>query len=173
MERTAKAMRRGCAGTGARHQLDRQHVGRGGAHYSALKNNMQMFVNAMGVAPDGTVFTSSIWDEAHKEMGFYRDGRDLGQWDEIGSTDWPKSQWSFNNADGGAVAAGDRYVFLTIDRTINSEPARTRLVPPLRPAHEQAQGIRRESQQRTDQGARPGRRRTVRGRPHRQPDRRL
>ncbi len=95
--------------------------GAAGAHYSALKNNMQMFVDAMGVAPDGTVFTSSIWDEAHKEMGFYRDGRDLGQWDEIGSADWPKSQWSFNNADGGAVAAGDRYVFLTIDRTINSK----------------------------------------------------
>ena len=95
--------------------------GAAGARYSALKNNMQMFVDAMSVGSDGTVFTSSIWDEAHKEMGFYRDGQDLGQWDELGSADWPKSQWSFNNADGGAVAAGDRYVFLTIDRTINSK----------------------------------------------------
>ena len=46
--------------------------GAAGARYAALTNNMQMFVGAMGVAGDGTVFTSSAWDEAHKEMGRYR-----------------------------------------------------------------------------------------------------
>ncbi|MCX7049806.1 MAG: hypothetical protein NTX50_30530 [Candidatus Sumerlaeota bacterium] len=96
--------------------------GAAGARYPELKNDMQMFVEAMAVAPDGTVFASSSWDEAHKEMGRYKDGQDLGQWQENSfGADWPKCQWSFNNADGGAVAAGDDYVFMTIDRTINSK----------------------------------------------------
>ena len=134
---------------------------------------MQMFFDAMSVSSDGTVFTSSIWDEVHKEMGFYRDGQDLGQWDEIGSSDWPKSQWSFNNADGGAVVAGERYVFLTIDRTINSKKHGPGWFRRYDRRTEQAEGLRRESRRRAARRTRRGRRRTLRRRPRRQPDRRL
>jgi len=44
-------------------------------------------------------------------MGRYTATADLGQWEELGSADWPKSQWSFNNADGGAVRRGASAMF--------------------------------------------------------------
>ena len=88
-------------------------------------NNVQMGFDAIGAGPDGTVFTEVGWDESHVEMGYYKDGQSLGQWRENGpgggpGGNWALNQWDFNNADGGAVAANDDYVFLTIDRTINT-----------------------------------------------------
>lgn len=100
--------------------------GAAGFTFPRALNDMQMRVEAMGVAPDGVVYTNGSWDEAHKEFGAYSgddDGGviDLGQWWESGGPGgWENDQWSFNNADGGAVAATDTFVFVTVDRTVNS-----------------------------------------------------
>ena len=46
---------------------------------------VQNHVNSLYVAPDGTCFTQSIWDEGHHERGIYKDGDNLGQLVGIGS----------------------------------------------------------------------------------------
>ncbi|MDD6209082.1 MAG: T9SS type A sorting domain-containing protein [Bacteroidales bacterium] len=40
---------------------------------------VQNHVNALYVAPDGSCFTQSVWDEGHNENSVYRDGRKLGK----------------------------------------------------------------------------------------------
>jgi hypothetical protein len=40
---------------------------------------VQNHIAALAVAPDGTVYTASEWDEGSREMGIYRDGRVIGR----------------------------------------------------------------------------------------------
>jgi uncharacterized protein YjdB len=43
---------------------------------------IQDYIDCMVVAEDGTCYTTSIWDEAHREYGIYKDGDVLGNEDK-------------------------------------------------------------------------------------------
>ncbi len=66
---------------------------------------MQNFIEGIAVAPEGTVYCASTWDEAGREYGIYRDGDVVGMcadthgWGELG---------------GSAVAIGKRHVFIAM-----------------------------------------------------------
>ena len=62
---------------------------------------VQNFAQYLRVMPDGTCIVGSDWDEAGREVGFYRDGEVKGKLEET------------HGRGGGAVAANDRYVFYT------------------------------------------------------------
>src|SRR5690606_22469672 len=53
--------------------------GGAGSHFAPRANHVQMKIDSMAVASDGTVYTNTNWDESHKLLGTYRDGVDLGQ----------------------------------------------------------------------------------------------
>ena len=52
--------------------------GKGGKPESLNSAWMQDYVDQMVVQPDGTIYTTSIWDEAHREYGVYKDGKVYG-----------------------------------------------------------------------------------------------
>lgn len=60
-------------------------------------------IEGMFVAPDGTVYTAAVWDEAGREFGIYKDGdviglcRDTHGWGTVG---------------GYAVTANSKYIFI-------------------------------------------------------------
>ncbi len=64
---------------------------------------VQNSVEAMYVAPDGTVFTDSQWDEGGREAGIYRDG------DAVLN---PQHTHAWGQFGGRAVAANRKYLFI-------------------------------------------------------------
>jgi hypothetical protein len=74
---------------------------------------VQIRVNGMYVAPDGTLYTNSGWDEAGREAGFYRDGKVVGKAEDLHG--WGRS-------GGVAVTADAKYIYLAMrhDRVANA-----------------------------------------------------
>jgi hypothetical protein len=66
---------------------------------------VQNNIEAMDVAPDGTVYTNSHWDEAGMEAGIYKDGKVIGA---LGDT----HGWS--RGGGIAVTANSKYIYLAM-----------------------------------------------------------
>ncbi len=64
---------------------------------------VQNFTEALLVAPDGTLYTNSTWDEAGREVGVYRDG------DVIGRADHTHG-WGY--LGGRALALNSKYLFV-------------------------------------------------------------
>lgn len=64
---------------------------------------VQIQMQAMYVAPDGTVYTSTEWDEAGREVGIYKDGDVIGRADDLHG--WGKG-------GGIAVTANSKYLFV-------------------------------------------------------------
>jgi hypothetical protein len=64
---------------------------------------VQNFIEGMFVAPDGTVYTASGWDEAGREFGIYKDGK-------IAGTIPDTHGWG--TGGGKAIAANDTHVFI-------------------------------------------------------------
>jgi len=64
---------------------------------------VQMAAEGMFVAADGTCYLNCFWDEAGREVGFYRDGDVVGM---AGHT----HGWGYNG--GYAVTANDQYLFI-------------------------------------------------------------
>jgi hypothetical protein len=60
---------------------------------------VQMDAQGMYVAPDGTVFASTFWEEGGKEVGIYRDADALSQLEET---------HGFGRLGGYAVTANDK-----------------------------------------------------------------
>jgi len=59
---------------------------------------VQSGISGINVYPDGTVLTTSIWDEPHKEIGFYKDGKVVDQ--------------EYNMSGGFAkIAYDDKYIY--------------------------------------------------------------
>lgn len=50
-----------------------------GNSFSGKDEWVQSAINGLAVLPDGTVVATCVWDEPHKEIGFYKDGRALGR----------------------------------------------------------------------------------------------
>ncbi len=66
-------------------------------------NWVQNSVEGIWVAPDGTVYTASGWDEGGREFGIYRDGR-------IAGTIPDTHGWG--TGGGQAIVADDNYIFI-------------------------------------------------------------
>ena len=49
-----------------------------GNSFSGKDEWVQSGISGITVLPDGTVAATSIWDERHKEIGFYKDGKPVG-----------------------------------------------------------------------------------------------
>jgi len=64
---------------------------------------VQNFIEGMYVAPDGTVYAASGWDEAGREFGLYRNGDVIGKCSDTHG-------WGTNG--GPAVVASEKYVFI-------------------------------------------------------------
>ena len=71
--------------------------------------HVQISADDVFVAPDGTVYTDTGWDENGYEAGFYRDGDVRGALEEL-SHGWGR-------AGGGAVTAGDKYVYAAMTQS--------------------------------------------------------
>lgn len=74
---------------------------------------VQNFVLAMYVAPDGTVYTNSEWDEAGREAGIYKAGDVTGLADDLHG-------WGRNG--GEAITANSKYIYLAMKQTHNGKP---------------------------------------------------
>ena len=81
-----------------------------GNSFSGKEKWMQLGISAMAVASDGTVYTNTIWDEAGREVGFYKDG------DVVGSAGHTHG-WGYMG--GQAVAVSDDFLF--ISQVVGSE----------------------------------------------------
>jgi DNA-binding beta-propeller fold protein YncE len=64
---------------------------------------VQNFIEGLYVAPDGTAYTASGWDEAGREFGIYRDGAVIGKAADTHG-------WGTNG--GPAVTASGKYMFI-------------------------------------------------------------
>ena len=71
--------------------------------------HVQISADDVFVAPDGTVYTDTGWDENGYEAGFYRDGDVRGALEEL-SHGWGRG-------GGGAVTADDRYVYAAMTQS--------------------------------------------------------
>jgi hypothetical protein len=66
---------------------------------------MQNHIHAMYVAPNGTVFTNSIWDEGGRESGIYKDGDIVSLADDL---------HGWNRLGGTAVIANNKYLYVAM-----------------------------------------------------------
>jgi len=75
---------------------------------------VQIQISAMYVASDGTVYTNSIWDEAGREAGIYKDGDAIAKASNL---------HGWGRTGGEAVTANSKYLYIAmtqgaIDRTV-------------------------------------------------------
>jgi hypothetical protein len=66
---------------------------------------VQNYIEAMYVAPNGTVFTNSAWDESGREAGIYKDGNVVGL--SLDTHGWSR-------LGGKAVTANNKYLYLAM-----------------------------------------------------------
>ncbi|MBH8565010.1 hypothetical protein I8748_22970 [Nostoc sp. CENA67] len=66
---------------------------------------VQNYIEAMYVAPNGTVYTNSEWDEGGAEAGIYKDGNVIGRLDDTHG--WSRS-------GGKAITANDKYIYMAM-----------------------------------------------------------
>ena len=66
---------------------------------------VQIQISAMYVASDGTVYTNSVWDEAGREAGIYKDGDAIGKASNLHG--WGRS-------GGEAVTANSKYLYIAM-----------------------------------------------------------
>ncbi len=67
---------------------------------------VQLQISTLYVTPDGTCFTNSLWDEAGREVGIYKDGDVLGQIADLHVA---------GRHGGEAVCANDQYLFVGME----------------------------------------------------------
>jgi hypothetical protein len=66
---------------------------------------VQNYIEAMYVAPNGTVYANSTWEEAGREAGIYKDGDVIGL--SLDTHGWSR-------AGGKAVTANSKYLYLAM-----------------------------------------------------------
>ncbi len=76
-----------------------------GNTFSGGSKWVQNFVDGMYVAPNGTVYTNSVWDEAGREAGIYKDG------DVIGNA---SATHGWGRGGGGSVTANSKYIYIAM-----------------------------------------------------------
>ncbi|BAY23485.1 NHL repeat-containing protein [Calothrix sp. NIES-2100] len=78
-----------------------------GNSFGGGKYWVQNHIEGMYVAPNGTVYTNSVWDEAGREAGIYKDGKIIGMADDTHG-------WS--RTGGTAVTVNSKYLYLAINQ---------------------------------------------------------
>jgi hypothetical protein len=68
-----------------------------------VQNNVQ----GLYVAPDGTVYTNSRWDESGREAGIYKEGKVIGRSNEL---------HGWGRLGGPAITIGGKYVYLAMSQ---------------------------------------------------------
>ncbi|MEG4352952.1 hypothetical protein QUA74_24840 [Microcoleus sp. LAD1_D3] len=66
---------------------------------------VQNQISAMYVASDGTVYTNSVWDEAGREAGIYKDGDAIG---------FASNLHGWGRTGGEAVTANSKYLYIAM-----------------------------------------------------------
>jgi hypothetical protein len=66
---------------------------------------VQIQISAMYVASDGTVYTNSVWDEAGREAGIYKDGDAIGKASNL---------HGWGRTGGEAVTANGKYLYIAM-----------------------------------------------------------
>lgn len=66
---------------------------------------VQIQIAAMYVATDGTVYTNSVWDEAGREAGIYKDGDAIGKASKL---------HGWGRTGGEAVTANSKYLYIAM-----------------------------------------------------------
>ena len=69
---------------------------------------VQIQVSSMYVAPDGTVYTNSPWDEGSREVGIYKNGDVIGKADDI---------HGWGRGGGVAVTADRKYLYVAMQQS--------------------------------------------------------
>ncbi|MBW4645965.1 MAG: hypothetical protein KME23_23740 [Goleter apudmare HA4340-LM2] len=78
-----------------------------GNTFGGGKKWVQNHVEAMYVAADGTVYTNSVWDEASREAGIYRNGQPIGMLEDL---------HGWNRGGGQAVTANNKYIYIAMSQ---------------------------------------------------------
>jgi hypothetical protein len=76
-----------------------------GNTFSGGSKWVQNFIDAMYVAPDGTIYTNSEWDEGGREAGIYKDGDVIGMLSEM---------HGWGRLGGEAVTANNKYIYVAM-----------------------------------------------------------
>ncbi len=81
-----------------------------GNTFSGKTEWVQSGISGINVLPDGTVVATSIWDEPHKEIGFYKDGKPVGPVTSGGSSQivFDDKYFYVGNSGMGKPTAGIR-----------------------------------------------------------------
>ncbi|MGF1675668.1 MAG: hypothetical protein ACFCUV_18575, partial [Rivularia sp. (in: cyanobacteria)] len=69
---------------------------------------VQIQISGMYVAPDGTIYTNSLWDEAGREVGIYRNGDVVGKADDLHG-------WGRNG--GVTITADEKYIYVAMKQS--------------------------------------------------------
>jgi len=69
---------------------------------------VQIQISGMYVAPDGTIYTNSEWDEAGREVGIYRNGDVVGKAEDLHG--WGRS-------GGVAITANNKYIYVAMEQS--------------------------------------------------------
>lgn len=69
---------------------------------------VQIQISGMYVAPDGTIYTNSEWDEAGREVGIYRNGDVIGKAEDLHG--WARS-------GGVAITANKKYIYVAMEQS--------------------------------------------------------
>ncbi len=74
---------------------------------------VQIQISGMYVAPNGTVYTNSIWDEAAREAGIYKNGDVIGKADDL---------HGWGRGGGKAIAADKKYIYVAMQQAHDGKP---------------------------------------------------
>ncbi|MBW4636541.1 MAG: hypothetical protein KME30_33110 [Iphinoe sp. HA4291-MV1] len=74
---------------------------------------VQIQLSSIYVAPDGTVYTNSPWDEAGREVGIYKNGEVLGRADDL---------HGWERFGGVAVTADNKYIYVAMQQGLSGKP---------------------------------------------------
>lgn len=69
---------------------------------------VQIQISGMYVAPDGSIYTNSEWDEAGREVGIYKNGDVIGKAEDLHG--WGRS-------GGIAIAADSKYMYVAMEQS--------------------------------------------------------
>ena len=84
-----------------------------GNTFGGGKKWVQIQINAIHVAPDGTVYTNSRWDEAGREVGIYKDGDVIGKAEDL---------HGWGRLGGIAITANKSYLYVGMKQSHEGKP---------------------------------------------------
>ena len=84
-----------------------------GNSFSGGDKWVQITMSGLYAAPDGTLYTNSVWDEAGREVGIYKEGEVLGQ---------AKDLHGWGRHGGRAITASKQYLFVGMQQEHSGKP---------------------------------------------------